>query len=219
MTTMNDASLLRDCDRFASLVQAVLDGERPASALESGHAARCEVCEDLAASARMLLAHLEPLSSITVPAGFAERVVPVVVAERKRERDFRRGVVAAVASLAAAVLVMVYGVPRDPGPAVANREPSVPVSVKPPPVEHSIREAGLAFANLTKRAATESIAPARNLLEKIQWDEEPAAAPPTPKDAASPAETVAPITNTARRAIDLFIRDVGSLAPSTQRKS
>ena len=207
------------CDRFANLVQAALDRDRPLSDLDTDHVIQCEACRDLAAAARMLSANLEPLSSIAVPADFIERIVPVVAAERSRERLLRRGVMAGLASLAATVMAVFFGIPRGQDPAVAIQEPASSALIKPPPVEHSLREAGLAFANLTKRTAQESIAPARNLLKTIDWDDEPTAAPQLPKESASPVETVAPITNTARRAIDLFIRDVGSLAPTPPRKS
>ncbi len=206
-----------DCDLFAEIVQSVFDGERPATALDAAHAVHCEACRELADSAKALALGIDALARAIPPRDFSADVVPVVLAERRRGRFVRRSTIAA--ALAASVVAAVVMLPKFPdGRAVAVREPA-PAPAKPPAVEESLREAGTAFVSLTKRTAVETLAPARSLLAGIELpDTAPAVVPPAPESPAA-SSPIAPITNTARRAINLFIRDVGGLAPTPQRKS
>lgn len=203
------------CERYEAAVQAVLDGEQPRTALTDPHAAACSACRQTAALAAVLLA---PRPKVAPPAGFAERVLPAVVADRRRVH-VRRTLQIAVASLAAAVVVAVLATDgRQPPPsATATREaaapPSEPAPAALPSVDRSIAEARSALVSLTKRATEESLSPARNLFASLDVPQ-PAAVPTSPPRPAA-ASPVEPITNTAKRAIHLFIRDVGGLAPKS----
>lgn len=210
-----------NCAAFDAVLQSVFDGDRPASALDDLHAATCEPCRELASAAKELLAGFPILAApIDSPVDFASRIVPNVLAERNRSRAVRRTIVAVAASLAASVLIAVaasrpwYSQVRE---VVKIESVNQNSDLKPPPVESSFRQAGAAFASLTKRAAEESIAPARNLLAGIELTPPAPTVVPMPPTRAS--STVEPITNTAKRAINLFIRDVGGLAPSSNMKS
>lgn len=209
-----------DCDTFAEIVQAVLDGDRPRSALDTDHAATCDDCRAIADSAKSLEVGIAALARTIPPRDFVADVIPVVLAERRRERFMHRA--AATAALAASVLaaVALWYPTRPNDRAVTHRDPAPePNLVKPPAIEGSLREAGTAFVSLTKRTAIETLTPARNLLAGIELsDAIPEVDPPRP-DTPPVASPIAPIANTARRAINLFIRDVGGLAPSPQRKS
>ncbi len=209
-----------DCDAYAEIVHAVLDGDRPVEALASPHTVDCDDCRVLADSARSLTKGCDLLSRSTTPRDFAADVIPAIIAERRRERFFRRTM--ATAALAASVFaaIALWYPTRPNDRAVTHREPALePNHVKPPAVEDSLREAGTAFVSLTKRTAIETLTPARNLLAGIELsDAIPEIDPPRP-DGPPVASPIAPIANTARRAINLFIRDVGGLAPSPQRKS
>lgn len=204
-----------ECDEFAAIVQSVLDGDRSVAALRTPHAANCGDCRSLAESARTLATGLDALARFSTGRDIAADVVPAVLAERRRGRLVRRAT--AAAALAASVLAAVVLLPNGPEDrAVAVRET---LPAKPPAVEESLREVGTAFVSLTKRTASETLAPARHLLAGIELPElSPDDAVPRPesKPGSSP---LAPLANTARRAIDLFIRDVGGLAPSPQRNS
>jgi hypothetical protein len=217
---MNEPTGRSECDAFAEVVQSVLDGDRPAGALAAPHAANCDDCRALAESAQALAAGIRELARSIVPPDFAARVVPAALAERRRERFGRRAM--ATTALAASVLfAIIVAKPWAPdGRAVAERETvsEPPVRIAPP-VEDSLREAGSAFVSLTKRTAAETFAPARNLLAGIELPDATPPAEPPKVEAASMDSPIAPITNTARRAINLFIRDVGGLAPSSNRKS
>lgn len=206
-----------ECAAFEAIVHSVLDGDRSVADLEHSHANECDPCRELASSARLLSAGLS-LSSLAPPIDFASRVIPSVLANRQRERAIRRTIVAVAASLAACVMVAVFASPQpSSGPSLASKSTST--EPKPPQVVESFRLAGSAFVSLTKRAASESLEPAKNLLVGIERPDPPL--PVTrPMELSIPATSpVEPITNTAKRAINLFIRDVGGLAPSSNMKS
>ncbi len=209
-----------DCPAFESLVQRVLDGERPLADLESPHANACENCRDLAVSARLLSLGLTDSLTAVPTIDFASRVVPSVLANRRRERATRRTIVAVAASLAACVTVALFASPQPSGgPSQAGKSVQSQTDRKPPQVVESFRLAGSAFVSLTKRAASESLEPAKNLLVGIERPDPPLPVI-RPLDTGLPVSSpVEPITNTARRAINLFIRDVGGLAPSSNMKS
>ena len=208
-----------ECTFFDALVHGVLDGDRPVADLEDPHIAACEPCRGSALAARMLSAGWN-LPTPVPPIDFASRIVPSVLANRQRERAIRRTVVAVAASLAACVMVTVFALPRPAGgPSMAIKGANTQTDPKPPQVVESFRLAGSAFVSLTKRAASESLEPAKNLLVGIERPDPPLPAT-RPFETGLPASSpVEPITNTAKRAINLFIRDVGALAPTSNMKS
>ncbi|QEL19402.1 hypothetical protein [Limnoglobus roseus] len=216
----NPTSPAAACGRFEVAVQRVLDGDLPIDALSDPHTESCPACREMAGATVALLTGLKSLPPVLPPANFADRVVPAVIAER-RQADFRRSVRIAVASLAAAVVVAFLATEgrQSPQPAVASRSPD-PVRIAPPSVTKSFAEAGSAVVSLTKRATEESLSPARNLFASLDTVRPTPAAVPVQTDlrptSASPVE---PITNTAKRALNLFIRDVGGFASIPQQKS
>lgn len=207
------------CSAFETLVQRVLDGERPITDLDHSHSHACKPCRELAISAHLLSKGLTDSLTAIPTIDFASRIVPSVLANRQRERSTRRTIVAVAASLAACVAVAVFTLPQHSnGPAVASQSNPSSAEPKPPQIVESFRMAGSAFVSFTRRAATESLEPAKNLLVGIERPDPPL--PVTRPLAGLPTTSpVEPITNTAKRAINLFIRDVGGLAPSPNMKS
>lgn len=218
---MNDPTPpLTDCAAFDAAVQAVLDGTVPPSALDDPHARGCRPCREVAAAARLLLTGLESLTLPPPPAGFADRVVPAVTADRRRAASAWRTARVAAASLAASALIAFAAFPSRPGAqqAVVPRSDAPAAVVQAPSVAKSLADARSAVVSLTKRAATESFSPAKSLFASLDLTPPPApvSAPAADVPAAS---AVQPIANTAKRAINLFIRDVSTLAPVPQQKS
>ena len=176
-----------DCTAFDSLVRRVLDGERPVADLDSPHVTACEACRDLALSARILSLGLSGSLTAIPPIDFASRIVPSVLARRQRERATRRTIVAVAASLAACVTVALFASPRPSGaPSMAGASSHSQSDPKPPHVVESFRLAGSAFVSLTKRAASESLEPAKNLFVGIERPD-----PPLP--ASRPPGTALPV--------------------------
>jgi hypothetical protein len=204
------------CAAFDATVQRVLDGDLPPAALAEAHALDCHECRELAGATRVLLEGLATIPSPVPPADFADRIVPAAVAERKRSADRRWTARVAAFTLAASVLTA-FVLANPWRPTAPRSQEMVAVTKTPPSVAKSFAEAGSAFVSLTKRAADESFAPAKSLFANIDLPKPtPAVAPPDAPDAAS---AVRPITNTAKRALNLFIRDVGGLATIPQMKS
>lgn len=209
------------CAAFDATVQAVLDRTLPASALDDAHCRECDSCREISAAARLLLIGLESQSLPTPPADFAERIIPAIVAESRRPVNSWRTARIAVASLAASALLAFFAVPpRQTGQqqTVATKATApMPVAARAPSVTQSLAEARSAVVSLTKRAATESLSPAKSLFASL--DPTPPPTPPAPPSDVPTASPVEPITNTAKRALNLFIRDVSGLSPIHQRKS
>ncbi len=210
---------LTSCEQFEDAIHRVLDGDLPPAALAVPHVEVCPTCRESAATVVAMLAGLQALPPIEPPPGFATRVLPAVVAERRRS-DVRRSVRIAMASLAAAVVVAFLAIHNRTAdrPAMVVKSPSLP-NAAPPSVGRSFADAGSAVVSLTRRATQESLSPARNLFASLDTPRPlpiPISASPVVVPSASPVQ---PITNTAKRALNLFIRDVGGFASLPQQKS
>jgi hypothetical protein len=92
-------------------------------------------------------------------------------------------------------------------------------------IRSTLNEAGSAVVSLTRKASDDTLAPARNLFSTRAASKPPAGRPSAdlpeaitelPESAKAGLE---PLTNTARRAVNLFIRDVGSVAGPGKMKS
>jgi hypothetical protein len=200
------------CIAFETLVNEVLDGAQPESLLATTpHVLSCASCQETAHAAQLFLALDWPTPS--VPVGFADRVLDRerVVAHARSQR--RRTILAIAASLAATVAVVVTALPTNTSPTSA---PLAKAEVTPR-IDDSIAQARSALISLTKRTADESFVPAQRLFA--------AASPPQVKPTATrvvevtapPTTAFAPVTNTTKRAFDLFVRDIGGLAGVPKR--
>lgn len=223
------------CDEFAAVTNAVLDRDLPASALDSPHAAACADCRELAGSVQLLLSAL-PGPQPAPPDGFAFRVVAAAVRDRKRQLRIRWARRVGGFAVAAGVAVAVYFGSNSPPTPAPTPAPAVEVVVTPTPaptpeplptprparVADKLAEAGSAFAALTQKSADEALAPTRNLFPAV----EPVAFPRVPD---VPAETpvplahlpgaakagIEPVAASAKRAWNLFVRDVVPGKPSS----
>src|SRR5689334_204787 len=134
------------CEPTVARLQAVLDGERPAHALDADpHPAVCPVCRDRIRAARLLLAALaEPADPFPVPTGLTNAILAGVRADR-RQRARRRAVFAAGGlAVAAAVVLAVWwfggGKPPAPGgPREIVHTPAVPPTPETAPAPRPIR--------------------------------------------------------------------------------
>lgn len=218
-STHRDSNSL-DCNAYAARLQRFMDGVEPVSILQSDHLMVCPSCQGLADAARLFMSQAPVLAAkVPVPVDFASRVVPMVLEDRRRSRARQRTMIAFAASIAASLVIAVVSLPRQsPTHEPVARNPQPRSLENPPPIEATLREARMAFVSLTRRAAEESLTPARNLLSSV--DIQSPATTPTPSRTLPPdASTIQPITETAKRALNLFIRDVGALAPISQMKS
>lgn len=220
MTAESDISTPHppDCQAFAQTVQAVLDGDLPADALSDGHGSICPTCRQHAAAAAALLAGFQREPGPIASPKFADRVVWAALRER-RVRTFRRraaGGLAIAAGLMAAVVLTRPTIP--PSPQSDGRD-LVASAVPPIRASEQLSEARSALASLSSRTADEAIAPTRTLFASLE-------APPLPAGLDVPTEVepavaslagmpqaawagFAPLANSTRRAVNLFLRDTG----------
>jgi hypothetical protein len=218
-----------DCQEH---LQRMLDGEIPdrQSGLEA-HLRDCSTCSELRQAARRLQTAVRLIPTPAPPAGLSRRIVDRALADhqgRTRARQ-RLGILAMAASV---LLTLVGGyiwlrqhTPNAHQTVTRNREVS-PTAPSAPSLRDSVVEAGTAVVNLTKRTADDTVEPTRFLwslpLPRADLNDtalEKTLEPPA-RSLREASQSVSlglqPVTNSARRALDLFLRE---LTPPSDRKS
>jgi hypothetical protein len=213
-----------NCPAWQDLLQQHLDGQAGPAALDR-HLRDCPDCAAGAADVRRLLAGLALLRPPTPPADLADRLVARLCAEaRARQvRPWRRRL-AALAGLAAAAVVLlalglwfswpITGRPLDPQ-ATQGPRPHEPPG---PPLREPVARAGQAVAALTSRTAGDTVDRTTTLFPLVgrspldPLPKEPADVGPKLEPLREAADGVsaglAPVTDSARRAVNLFFRDL-----------
>jgi hypothetical protein len=213
-----------NCPHWQDLFQQHLDGDSPPGTLDR-HLRDCPDCRGNQAAVRRLLAGLALLRPAEPPADLAGRLTARLCAEARASRiRVRRRRIGALAGLAAAAAVLLSlglwswrpGSRTGPGNEVVvaptHRE-------KPaPPLREPVAQAGQAVAALGSRTAGETVQRTTSLLPLVSG---PALDPLTkgqkpvePKleslrEAADGVSAgLAPVANSARRAVNLFFRDL-----------
>jgi anti-sigma factor RsiW len=219
-------------------MQQRLDGAPAESPEVERHVAECSCCAALHAASLRLSAGLLLLTPQCAPASLTGRIVAAVLEEQRAQRK-RHRLRAAVAALAACLMlgtaaaglyyggVLKFGTNSSPHVAVNNNpeqpEP-IPPPAQPPSVRESVSEAGNALATLTTRTADETVGQTRLLVPMVtgpsldELDMPPALEPTKPYLEAGQGVSVAlePVTSSARRAVDLFRRDLPHAGRTTQ---
>jgi hypothetical protein len=229
------------CPEYHELLQQRLDGKPVGETGDlERHLAECGQCRDLHAAARRLEGGLRVLPYPDASPDLTDRIVAAVLRDRRAHLQFRRRLLV-VASLAASLLlaVAVYGWIRSranqpavvtKAPAPVAQSPQSPGQPGPAPaavsLNQSMEDAGSAVVSLTRRTAGETVGQTRMLLP----DQVPA--PPLvgtnalPRDLVEgpPAQSLQeaghgvssglePMTTSARRAVNLFLRELPPMEP------
>jgi hypothetical protein len=148
----------------------------------------------------------------------SRRIVAAVLAERRGQRRRQRLARVAV-GLAAAVLVFVLLDKQRPQPPLTPRAPLPEVAEAPSgSLRESVTEASSAVVNLTRRTADETVGSTRLLLPVVVASaptDDPAVPSPMDPPVRSLREAgqglsagLEPVTSSAKRALDLFLREV-----------
>ena len=221
-----------NCHTWQDLLQQHLDGAAPPEALDR-HLLDCPDCGSVRAEVRRLLDGLARLRPPRPPADLADRLTAGLLVEvRARRARARRRRVGSLAGLAAAAAVLltvglwswwpVSGGNLDLKPAlddslVARTRPNA--SERPAaPLRDSMAQAGRAVAALTSRTASNTMERTSTLLPLVSGS---AIDPLTGGDAAGEPQLeplreaadgvsagLAPVADQARRAVNLFFRDL-----------
>lgn len=215
-----------NCHDFQQLLNRRLDGEEIADSAElAAHLVTCGECRSLRAAARRFEAGLRLVRPSLPPADLAHRIVTQVFAERhaaRRRRYTVRAVAALAAALLLAVLVGAWATHRDQEGAVLQHALVVPVQPEAiATMGPSLRESMTRVAQLTIRSADETM---RNLLPSTPAND--AALAPLSTSVASLREAgssvttgLEPVTDSAKRALSLFLREIPSVPAEDKRGS
>jgi hypothetical protein len=210
-----------ECAAFEAVVNAVLDRDLGRDALECDHPAGCRECRALVDAARQLLG--APLALPTPPRGLAERIAAAAVRDRRVRRQRRLvGLALAASVLMGAAAFLLRPPPVEPLEIVhAPPTPPVVPEAPPPRVSDRFAEAGSALVAITNRARDRTVNPTRTLIPPPESVTVPTALPgiePAPESLAEMTEAVRsgiePVTTKTRRAVNLFLRDVGFDTPA-----
>ncbi|HEX5272676.1 MAG TPA: zf-HC2 domain-containing protein [Gemmataceae bacterium] len=222
------------CDDCRLRLQAWLDGDPPGADGIAAHLADCPACRAADATARRLRAGLVAAPVIAAPPGLSDRIVAGVLADRRRQRrDRQRVLFAGLALAAAACLAVAVFLPeraphesagaRPTGQAVIAEapRPEEPPAARPS-LDEDVVEATSAVASLARRTADQTLTSGQMLIPAVPREVAPREVLPPPLD--PPAQSLreagegvatglSPVTNSARRAFDLFLHDLPPVAP------
>ena len=221
------------CAAARESLQNRLDGdESPESVSVREHRSQCADCRALEAASRLLLAALPNLCPASPSVEFADRVLAADRVEPYRPWFKRRWTWVGGLTLAASVLIAVFALTReDRTPLDTGRlvviapQPQPPATAKVPeekpvPLRDSLQEASSAVASLTRKATADSFGLklpkwtiAKGRMDPIANVEPPPASIQDMRHIASSG--IAPITDSAKRAFDVFWREFG---PGTDGK-
>ena len=232
-----DGDLPPQCRAAVDAIQRTLDGAPEPPGLVA-HALSCAACRERVRAARVLLSVLSaPAEPVAVPAGFADRVLASRQAERRAPTRGRAHRAAAWLALAAAVLVGVWSLagltPTEEVVAVVPRvapapEPAPEPAPAPRPIHvgDAIASTGQAIRDVPNPLA-DSVAAAPRLFDaladsfKMPEPADPMAHALEPARRSLDSLPVAarsglePVTGTAEKAFNRFLRDVGSVKPNS----
>ncbi len=232
-----------NCRAWQDLLQQQLDGDGPPGALDR-HLHDCADCAAHDGDLRRFASALSRLRSPEPPAGLADRLTARLHREvrARRARAWRRALPLVGLAAAAAVLVVlglwswrpITGKPLPGQPGPGREIVQLPPRDEPPaPLRDSVSQAGKAVASLGQRTASDTLERTTTLVPLVRdpaLDETArgslAATPVEPKleplrEAADGVSTgLAPVADSARRAVNLFFRDLpmSQGKPGTEKK-
>jgi hypothetical protein len=208
------------CRAWEDLLQKHLDGDNPS--LLTQHLRDCPHCAAHKADTYRLLAAVELVTPAAPPPHLADRLTSALLAEAKGRKTARWRKRAAVLGglAAAAALLLAFGLwwwPADKGPS-GDHSPHVERREPPPPLRDNVARAGDAVASLTNKTAKDTTREPTALFSAVKDSAEPLTRVPAPvepkldrpmREAADGVSNgLSPVTDSARRAVGLFFRDL-----------
>jgi anti-sigma factor RsiW len=209
-----------NCRNAHDLLQQSLDGT-PVESLEwLAHLQQCAECRALASAGRRLQDGLRLLTAPLPPPGLTERIVERALLDRRRARRRLRRRWAIGVALAASLLLALIGTTRQltllvRPTATANRQRQLPGGAVPT-LRQSAAELGEVFVELSNETAQETVGQTRRLVSNVPSPTLPridlTAIEPSTHSLREAGEGLSeglePVTTSARRAVDLFLREL-----------
>jgi hypothetical protein len=212
-----------NCSECQNALERVLDGESFSDADLAAHLHDCSDCRELHAAAARLLNAMRMVPLPPLPPDLSTRITSAVLADRFR---IRRRRIAVVTGLAAAVLLASLI-----GPSIWRRADShgrlppiarVEIAPKPAPAPSfpdAVEDAGRAVLALTREVAAETVGEGRTLFSLPASDARDKLPQPLREPLDPPVQSfrsiqegvsagLEPVTTSARRAVDLFLREL-----------
>lgn len=214
-----------NCRIAHDLLQQSLDGTPIESPEMLAHLQQCAECRARASAARRLQDGLRLLAPAVAPPDLADRIVARVLIDRRRaRRQMRRRWAVGVALAAGLLLALTLrldwrastnGSDVSPPGSVAKISPAGTKKATPT-LRESAAELSETFAELSTETAEETVGQTRRVVSNVPSPSFPsidltAMGPPTrPLREAGEglSEGLEPVTTSARRALDLFLREL-----------
>jgi predicted anti-sigma-YlaC factor YlaD len=200
------------CEPGQSALQRLLDGEPAWDTPEAvAHRAACADCRDELTLARTFAGM--NTQAVTVPTELTGRWVASAVSAHRRRQFVRYAGVGVALAASVLVVVFVFGPPKQTiteTRTVAIAPPPKPDAAPIRPLGESMSEARDAIVQLTRRAAAETrdtpagLIPGPTLTKDVPDPAE--GLEPLSEARTGAAKSVEPLRNSARRAVNLFLR-------------
>ncbi|MFO0965261.1 MAG: hypothetical protein U0793_06705 [Gemmataceae bacterium] len=193
------------------------------------HLAECRSCREQYAAAQRLIEGVKALPRVAAPRDFTERIVQRVLADRVERRRRLTWRLSFTAALAASIVLMLIGGyffapgPKAPDVAVVSPTPKPePAPEAPPVLAKRVDEAKEKVAALTGKLTEKTVEHAKQLFAAAPTIEfnpmGEGVLPSEPIDAAASLRragaeltaSMAPVTRSARRAMDFFRREIST---------
>jgi hypothetical protein len=228
-----------NCSEFQNHLQQRLDGEISANSRDvTRHLEVCRSCRDLEAAVVRLVQILKAQATPKPPDHMSDqlvsRLLDEVASQRRVRKLWSRSLMAAATVAACLLITIVFGNswwrtrPRPASPRadnfVKNEEKS---TAQPTPPSLNIRDAGSALVALVNRTADETVGQGRVLLPQTvsppslpaleEW--QPALEPDAQAFREAQEGVVTgfePVTGSARRAVNLFLREIAPMETQKQ---
>ncbi|MHB1423691.1 MAG: anti-sigma factor family protein [Gemmataceae bacterium] len=212
-----------NCRVAHDLLLQSLDGPPIESPEWLAHLRHCGDCRELASAGRRLQDGLRLLAAPLPPPDLAERIAERVLRQRRRTRRRQRLRWAVGLALAASLLIALlsrldWRTADAPQTANADRSPPsrATEAEAAPTLRESAAELGEVFTALKKQTTEETVGQARRWVSNVgspalpKVDLTTLAAPSHPLREAGEgvSEGLQPVTTSARRAFDLFLREL-----------
>jgi hypothetical protein len=225
-----------NCAECEERLQLWLDGQAQENRSVAGHVADCAACADRLSAARRLQEGLRLLDPPELPDDFAGRITTQILVDRRALRSRRQRWVVATALAASLLLAVTLGFGKfakwggapvhvEPAPIAKEDRNTLPT----PSPRQSVADAGEAVASLSRKATDETVEQTRLLWPvatapfsfegvDLQTPLEPPAQ--SLREAGQNVSSgLEPVASSAKRAMNLFWRDLPPVEPAKKQGS